>query len=313
MPMPVPTLAKQNRSNPLLFSPILSTSGLYIGVGWTLTTYLLEIKLARDRKNARVKYDWFIFNKMIDSNAMSYKDFVADIANSYPWGPNETVTIGYVNMVHKISHHVTTDQDMLEMFEKFVDIKVIPMIIRIHGMNENIDELDHTLVKANICVPDTSSLATPSQVDFSQPSSSTLPSHILVPSDRGEAVKGLSMKNPRMNLGLHLRMNLRMHLKMMVKTNPFPHECSSTRRSETIKAASKFWICEKVKDWLLQDASVGAKELQRRIHETHKVKINYKRVHVGREFAITKLYGIWREFFFYRETVGEAPTVKFHI
>nr|XP_025879582.1 uncharacterized protein LOC112938210 [Oryza sativa Japonica Group] len=148
-----------------------------------LTTYLLEIKLAGDQKNARVKYDWFIFNKMIDSNAMCYKDFVDDIAKSYPWGPNETVTIGYVDMVHKISHHVTTDQDMLEMFEKFVDIKVIPMIIRIHGMNENIDELDHTLVKANICVPDTPSLATPSQVDFSQPSSSTLPSHVLMPSD----------------------------------------------------------------------------------------------------------------------------------
>uniref|UniRef100_I1PHB1 Uncharacterized protein n=1 Tax=Oryza glaberrima TaxID=4538 RepID=I1PHB1_ORYGL len=162
----------------------LSTVPSWLPVGMDpLTTYLLEIKLAGDRKNARVKYDWFIFNKMIDSNAMCYKDFVDDIAKSYPWGPNETVTIGYVDMVHKISHHVTTDQDMLEMFEKFVDIKVIPMIICIHGMNENIDELDHTLVKANICVPDTPSLATPSQVDFSQPSSSTLPSHVLVPSD----------------------------------------------------------------------------------------------------------------------------------
>ena len=42
---------------------------------------------------------------------------------------------------------------------------------------------------------------------------------------------------------------------------------------------------------------MGAKELQRRIHETHKVKINYKRVHAGRELAITKLYGSWRESF----------------
>ncbi len=148
-----------------------------------LTTYLLEIKLAGDRKNARVEYDWFIFSKVIDSNAMCYKDFIDDIAKSYPWGPNETVTIGYVDMVHKITHHVTTDQDMLTMFEKFVDIKVIPMIIRIHGINESIDELDHTLVKASACVPDTPSLATPSQVDFSQPSSSTLPSHVIVPSD----------------------------------------------------------------------------------------------------------------------------------
>uniref|UniRef100_A0A0E0P3U2 Uncharacterized protein n=1 Tax=Oryza rufipogon TaxID=4529 RepID=A0A0E0P3U2_ORYRU len=259
----------------------LSTVPSWLPVGMDpLTTYLLEIKLAGDRKNAR----------MIDSNAMCYKDFVDDIAKSYPWGPNETVTIGYVDM------------------------------------------LDHTLVKANICVPDTPSLATPSQVDFSQPSSSTLPSHVLVPSDtylinpfpmaehvgvddeciyldneeavagqadetrdneeavagqadetRGEGVaneesedeswatsedtskdasegdgvdesederlllvklmklevKGLPMKNPRMNLGLHLRIHLRMHLRVMVKTNPFPHECSSTRRSETIKAASK--------------------------------------------------------------------------
>ncbi|EAY74208.1 hypothetical protein OsI_02089 [Oryza sativa Indica Group] len=163
---------------------MLSTVPSWLPVGMDpLTTYLLEIKLAGDRKNARVEYDWFIFSKVIDSNAMCYKDFIYDIAKSYPWGPNETVTIGYVDMVHKITHHVTTDQDMLAMFEKFVDIKVIPMIIRIHGINESIDELDHTLVKASACVPDTPSLATPSQVDFSQPSSSTLPSHVIVPSD----------------------------------------------------------------------------------------------------------------------------------
>jgi hypothetical protein len=52
-----------------------------------------------------------------------------------------------------------------------------------------------------------------------------------------------------------------------------------------------------VKDWLLEDATVGAKELQRRIHETHKVLINYKRVFVGRELALTKLYGSWNENF----------------
>ncbi|XP_066164625.1 protein FAR-RED IMPAIRED RESPONSE 1 [Oryza sativa Japonica Group] len=104
---------------------------------------------------------------------------------------------------------------------------------------------------------------------------------------------------------------------MIVKTNPFPHECSSTRRSETIKATSKFWICEKVKDWLLEDASVGAKELQRRIHETHKVKINYKRVHAGRELAITKLYDSWRESFDmlyrYKAQVEKASPGSFFI
>uniref|UniRef100_A0A0D3GZP4 Uncharacterized protein n=1 Tax=Oryza barthii TaxID=65489 RepID=A0A0D3GZP4_9ORYZ len=78
---------------------MLSTVPSWLPVGMDpLTTYLLEIKLVGDRKNARVEYDWFIFSKVIDSNAMCYKDFIDDIAKSYPWGPNETVTIGYVDM-----------------------------------------------------------------------------------------------------------------------------------------------------------------------------------------------------------------------
>lgn len=148
-----------------------------------IATYLLEIKLAGDRKNARVEYDWFIFNKVVDSNVLRYNDFVDDIAKSYPWGPNETVTIGYMDLVDKTSHHVKTDQDMIVMFEKFIDIKVIPMIIHIHGIDENIDELDHTLDKVNIDVFDTPSLAIPTQVDFSQSSSSTQPSRVTVPSN----------------------------------------------------------------------------------------------------------------------------------
>uniref|UniRef100_I1QZT8 Uncharacterized protein n=1 Tax=Oryza glaberrima TaxID=4538 RepID=I1QZT8_ORYGL len=162
----------------------LSTVPSWLPIGMDpIATYLLEIKLAGDRKNARVEYDWFIFSKVVDSNVLCYKDFVDDIAKSYPWGPNETVTIDYMDLVDKTSHHVKTDQDMIAMFEKFIDIKVIPMIIRIHGIDENIDELDHTLDKVNIDVFDTPSLAIPSQVDFSQPSSNTQPSRVTVPSN----------------------------------------------------------------------------------------------------------------------------------
>lgn len=82
-----------------------------------------------------------------------------------------------------------------------------------------------------------------------------------------------------------------------MKTNSVPYSCSSARRSEKIKPASKAWICEKVKDWLLEDATVGAKELQRRILETHKVLINYKRVYAGKELALEKLYGKWEDSF----------------
>ena len=43
----------------------------------------------------------------------------------------------------------------------------------------------------------------------------------------------------------------------------------------------------------MEDASVGGKELQRRIKDKHKVYINYKRVYAGKELARTQLFGSW--------------------
>ena len=43
-----------------------------------------------------------------------------------------------------------------------------------------------------------------------------------------------------------------------------------------MKQATQFWVYEKVKDWLVKDASIGPKELQRRIKDEHKV-VSYKK------------------------------------
>jgi len=53
-----------------------------------------------------------------------------------------------------------------------------------------------------------------------------------------------------------------------------------------VKNATKFWICEKVKDWLIEDATLGAKEHR-------KVSISYKRVWDGGKLALKELYGDW--------------------
>ncbi|XP_066320176.1 uncharacterized protein [Miscanthus floridulus] len=83
------------------------------------------------------------------------------------------------------------------------------------------------------------------------------------------------------------------NITIKVRTNPRRHDYSSARRSKEVRNASKFWICEQVKDWLMEDASVGAKELQRRIKDKHKVHINYKRVYAGKELDQTQLFGSW--------------------
>jgi len=60
-----------------------------------------------------------------------------------------------------------------------------------------------------------------------------------------------------------------------------------------VKNATKFWICEKVKDWLIEDATLGAKELMKKIKEHHKVSSPYKRVWDGGKLALKELYGDW--------------------
>ena len=54
---------------------------------------------------------------------------------------------------------------------------------------------------------------------------------------------------------------------VQVTRNPFGHICSSTRRKENAKNASKHWVCEKVKGWLLENPKLGPKELQQKIKE----------------------------------------------
>jgi hypothetical protein len=48
-----------------------------------------------------------------------------------------------------------------------------------------------------------------------------------------------------------------------------------------------------VKDFLIEDATLGAKALLQKIKEHHKVSINYQRVYKGQQLAMKQLYGDW--------------------
>ena len=73
---------------------------------------------------------------------------------------------------------------------------------------------------------------------------------------------------------------------VQVTRNHFGHVCSSTRRKENAKNASKHWVCDKVKGWLLEDPKLGPKALQQKIREHYKIKVHYKRVYMGKELAL---------------------------
>jgi len=60
-----------------------------------------------------------------------------------------------------------------------------------------------------------------------------------------------------------------------------------------VRNATRHWICEKVKDWLIHDATLGASALQEKLKEHYKVTIHYKRVFDGKNLALKHLYGDW--------------------
>ena len=64
-----------------------------------------------------------------------------------------------------------------------------------------------------------------------------------------------------------------------------------------MKGATKFWVCEKVKDWLVDNPKVIAKELQRTLKDEYKVVVDYKRVYYGKELSLSQLFGDWKECF----------------
>ncbi|RLN27787.1 uncharacterized protein C2845_PM05G22830 [Panicum miliaceum] len=73
---------------------------------------------------------------------------------------------------------------------------------------------------------------------------------------------------------------------VVVKKNPCAHDFSSTRRKKKVKNATKHWVCVKVKDWLIDDGTLTARVLQRKLKEHYKVSVHCKRVWMGKELAL---------------------------
>ena len=50
-------------------------------------------------------------------------------------------------------------------------------------------------------------------------------------------------------------------------------------------------------DWLKEDGTLGAIELERRLKDAHTIMVPYKRVYKGKNLAMDKIYGPWGKSF----------------
>ena len=100
------------------------------------------------------------------------------------------------------------------------------------------------------------------------------------------------------------RCRWRMHASLMrnstlvqVKVNRWPHTCPSTERKETLKVAKSRWCAEVMADWVRDNPCIGPTALIKKIHEKFRMNVPYMRAFYGKEMALDKIYGPWKDSF----------------
>jgi hypothetical protein len=59
--------------------------------------------------------------------------------------------------------------------------------------------------------------------------------------------------------------------------------------------ASHHWVAEKTIPYLMKDANMGPRKLQKELEDKYNVRIGYSTVWLGRQKAAEELYGTWEE------------------
>jgi hypothetical protein len=91
------------------------------------TSFLLEIRLFGN--TFRPEFVAYSLTKVVDSDTTNFKDFLDDVLKSHPSGCNEVVQVLYYFAPEKQHLEIKTDQDMVAMFNRHADSKVIHISI----------------------------------------------------------------------------------------------------------------------------------------------------------------------------------------
>ena len=93
------------------------------------SSYLIKIELFGNKKKARKDVLCFCFEKIIDCDLTNYKDFIESIVEQYSPRYLEVAHVQYYDDALKICPEVKCDQDLMLMFDKHSETKVVRMII----------------------------------------------------------------------------------------------------------------------------------------------------------------------------------------
>ncbi|CAO2189124.1 unnamed protein product [Urochloa humidicola] len=93
------------------------------------SSYMLKIKIFGNLKKVGKDYSGYRFEKVDDSDTQNFMDFVDSIVDKFPHGYQEVVHVHYYDDALKAFPEVKTDEELLSMFHKHTDKKIIDMVI----------------------------------------------------------------------------------------------------------------------------------------------------------------------------------------
>jgi hypothetical protein len=82
---------------------------------------------------------------------------------------------------------------------------------------------------------------------------------------------------------------------VQVKLNPHPHSCPNSGRTQ--KATKSRWCAQAILEWVTADPCIGVTKLIEKIKERYGIEVPYMRVFYGKEKALDKIYGPWKDSF----------------
>jgi hypothetical protein len=91
------------------------------------SSYLLKIFHLGNPEKARKDVACFYFEKVVDCDTTNLKDFVDSITDKCPPSYGEISHVQYYDVVLKTYPVVTTDQQLMAMFERHSETKIIHM------------------------------------------------------------------------------------------------------------------------------------------------------------------------------------------
>ncbi|WVZ51360.1 hypothetical protein U9M48_002512, partial [Paspalum notatum var. saurae] len=238
------------------------------------TSFNLEFRIFATKS----RFPWFLHTEVVDSDTIKYKDLLDEIMRKYPCSYGEVVKMYYYCAESKSNIEVQGNADQED--DSDLDSN--------SESNGSDDEMVEDNVPPHIAEVVYDKADPPMKVGSIYPNMNAfrlaLASHAIKNEFEFDIEKSEPGRYRVYCCGRIEGYKWRIHASTMgetvkVKKNPHLHECHSTRRKGQVKGATKHWVADTVRDWLVDNPRLTPKALQQRIKDEFKVWVHYKRVY----------------------------------